>query len=526
MHPVATPHHPAAGHTAALAGPSVVLTLACAVLFMVSVNTTAINTALNAIAGDLMIGSTELAWAVGIYMLACAAFVVSGGRLGDLVGQRRLALGGLAGFVAGALVVASAGGGVQLIAGRLLQGIGAAALMPATMAVVRLVYPPERQGFALGIWGAVGAVGFAMGPLIGGALTDLVGWRWVWWVTVIAGGGFALAALSILRGLPRPAARPRLDLAGTALLAASLFAFVLAVQQGSAWGWLSIPTLGMFTLSLMALGALVPLELRREDPVLHLRLLRNPALIGSALGTGANAMQLIGLLFFFNIYAQASVTLAYSPMIASVALLPFGAAVFVFSLLTGRVCDRFGFRWPIAIGLVLMAIGCGALGMVDLGPGFAALWWGLTLAGVGVGVTFSAPAAAGLRAVRAEVAGEAAGLINVARYLFAALTVAAGTVIFTATGSADLNSVLSQAGIKPAEERILDTTLTGSPAHFASASSALDPAAQEAFRSGAVEGIGGGFQTVMLAMGAGALLSTLLWIVLMRRDGLPRADGG
>ena len=255
-------------------------------------------------------------------------------------------------FALAAALVAAADAAWTAILGRFLQGFGAACLMPATMAILRLAYPPERQGFALGIWGAVGGVAFAVGPLIGGALTDAVSWRWVWWLTVIAGagdGGRGLAASCA--ACRRRSERPRLDLWGVALLPIGLFALILAIQQGPAWGWGAPRTIAAFAVSALSLVALVVIESRRLKPLLHLSLLREPALNAANLGTFANAVFLIGFLYFANIYMQAVVTLDWSAMTASVALLPYGFCVFVASMVIGRVCDRVGFRWPIAVGL-------------------------------------------------------------------------------------------------------------------------------------------------------------------------------
>ena len=164
------PHpHPGSGRRAepGALNPTAVLVTACAGLFLIGVNTTAINTALNSIADQLEMGSSALSWAVGIYMLAVASFVVLGGRLGDLLGERVSFVAGLVSFAIGAVLVATATGAWTLILGRLVQGIGSATLMPATMATLRIAFPPDRQGYALGIWGATGGVAFALGPLIG-----------------------------------------------------------------------------------------------------------------------------------------------------------------------------------------------------------------------------------------------------------------------------------------------------------------------------------------------------------------------
>ncbi len=336
------------GEGAGRVNPTAVLVTSCLGLFLIGVNTTAINTALNAIADQLEMGSSALSWAVGIYMLAVAAFVVLGGRLGDLLGERVTFSIGLITFAIGALLVATASGEVMVILGRLVQGLGSATLMPATMAMLRIAFPLDRQGYALGIWGATGGVAFALGPLIGGVLTDEVSWRWVWWGSLIYAGALGFIALGTLRAMPRPTERPRVDYVGVALLALSLFSLILALQEGPDWGWSSAESFASFAVALAAGAALVAVELRTEEPLLHLRLLRMPPLLGALVGTFANSLFLIGLIFFFNLYAQAVVTLDYSAVTASLALLPFGFSMFVASLLVGRVADRFGFRWPVA----------------------------------------------------------------------------------------------------------------------------------------------------------------------------------
>jgi MFS transporter, DHA2 family, methylenomycin A resistance protein len=496
--------------------PTAVLITACATLFLIGVNTTAINTALNGIADDLHMGPGELGWSVGIYLIAVAGFVIPAGRLGDILGERAAMVAGLVVFAGGAVIIAAASDPWMAILGRFLQGVGSAFLMPATMAVLRVAYPPERQGFALGIWGAVGGVAFAVGPLIGGVLTDEASWRDIWWITFVYAAAAAGLASVTLRAMPRPARRPKLDLLGAALLAVSLFALILAIQQGPEWGWDAAGTIVVFAASAVGFTTLVVVETRVGEPVLQLSLLRIPALAAANLGTFVNALLLIGILFFFNLYAQAIFTLDYSALGASLALLPYGFCVFAASMLIGRVCDRVGFRWPIATGLVLMGIGALLLSRVDASSTYADIWWCAMVLGVGVGITFSAPSAAGLRAVEGKNAGEASGIINVARYLAAALVVTLGTVLFAGAGSDDLNRRLDAGGVPRLEAERLDATLTGAPAQTTAVERTLDRSDRAAFRAGAAEGVAGGFAAVMLALGIICLVSALGWLALMR----------
>src|SRR4029079_18643744 len=178
---------------------------------------------------------------------------------------------------------------------------------------------------------------------MGGVLTDAASWRWVWWITFAVAAILVSVTRSTFRGMPRPSGRPQFDIAGTVLLAVSLFAVILAIQQGPHWGWGAAGTIAAFAVGAGSLIALLVVETRTPNPLLHLRLLRIPALVAANLGTFVNALYLVGILFFFNLYAQAIVTCDSSARAASLSLLPYGASVFGASMVIGRVCDRVGF---------------------------------------------------------------------------------------------------------------------------------------------------------------------------------------
>ena len=518
------PHTAASGDTARRRAhgprPGVVLATGCLALFLLGVNTTAINAALPAIAHDLDVGTGTLSWAVNVYMLAVAALVVLGGRLGDMFGQRTAGLVGLGIFAVGSVLVALSADGTLLVAGRLVQGLGATLVMPATTAVLRLAYPPERQGFAQGVWGAVGGAAFALGPLIGGVLTDELSWRWVWWGSAVWALAVAALAHLTLRALPGREAWAGFDAAGTVLLGVPLFALVLAFQQIPVRGADSAAVVTAFTVSVLGLAALVVVESRRTAPLLHLRLLRRPALVAACVGTGVNTLFLIGLLYFFNLYAQAEATLDYSAVAASVALLPYGACVFATSLLSGPLCDRVGFRLPVALGMLCCAAGALWLARIDGASRYGEVWPGTVVLGLGVGITLSAPSAAGLRTLPAGNAGEGAGIINVVRYLTAALVVSAGTLVFLTEGGRRLDDHLDRAGVARQDDARIDRLLTGVGERLEAVERGLDPAARHAVRQGAAAGLAHGFASVMLWLAVAALVGAVLWTLLVR--GRPR----
>ncbi|HEX6312493.1 MAG TPA: MFS transporter [Acidimicrobiia bacterium] len=490
------------------------LTTSCLTLFLIAVNTTAINTAVSAIADELTVSATTLGWALNAYLLAVAAFVVIGGELGDILGRRRVFLAGLVIYTIAALVVASAESSAQLILGRALQGAGSAFLMPATMSILRDSFPKERQGFALGIWGAVGGIGFALGPLIGGFFTDELSWRWVWWSNLPVVALLVVMAVPFLSGLPKGRAGVRIDWRGAALLGAGLFAVIVALQQGGRWGWTSATILGLLIGGTVLLVAFVLLELRVAAPLVHLRLLRIPAFTGGNLGTFVNALGLIGILYFFNLYVQSVVLFDWSALRASVALLPYGLSVFAASLVVGPLVDRVGARWPIAAGMGLLAAGCWLLSLASPETTYSTLWWPSVIAGLGVGVTFSAPSAAGLREIPPAQAGEGSGVINISRYVGATLVVAVGTVLYSSAGIDALNASLSSAGAGAVEEEKLDRVLTGSPAAVEDTLGELHGEERAAFVDGAGRGTTDGFDAAMLLVAISSVVGAVAWIWL------------
>jgi MFS transporter, DHA2 family, methylenomycin A resistance protein len=492
------------------------LVTACLALFLIAVNTTAINTAVSAIADDLTISSSTLAWALNAYLLAVAAFVVLGGQLGDVLGRKRIFVIGMVLYTLAAIVVASSGSAFQLIGGRALQGAGSAVLMPATMAILHDAFPREKQGVVLGIWGAVGGVAFAVGPLIGGFFTDAVSWRWVWWSNVPVGILALVLAGPMLRGLSSGKKGVRFDIAGIVLLAVGLFTAVLALQQGARWGWGSPSILGLLAMAAVALTLFVLVELRVQAPLVHLRLLRNRVFSAGNVGIFVNSIALIGLLYFFNLYVQSSVLLDYSALLAGIALLPFGIGIFAASLVSGRLADRIGARLPVAVGLALQAVGCFLLWFTKVSTTYSGLWLPTLIVGVGVGMTFSTPSAAGLQAVPPDEAGEASGIINIFRYVGASLVVAVGSLAFTSIGLAEMNRRLDAAGVDRLEEERLDQALTGSPSAISAQANELQGAQRQAFIAGAQRGTVDGFDASMLLITVTSAAGLVTWLVLMR----------
>ena len=262
-------------------------------------------------------------------------------------------------------------------------------------------------------------------------------------------------------------------------------------------------------------------ELRVKAPLVPLRLLRDAVFTAGNIGTFVNAIGLIGILYFFNLYAQSSVLLDYSALLAGAALLPFGMGIFVASLVSGRLADRIGARLPVALGLVLMAVGCFLLYLTDVNTTFRGLWGPTLIAGLGVGMTFSTPSAAGLQHVPPEEAGEASGILNIFRYVGASLIVAVGSLVFSSAGIAELNRQLDAAGVNRPEEEQLDQVLTGSPSAVSSSANGLQGNQRQAFISGVQHGTVEGFDASMMVIAVSSAGGLVVWLVLVRPRGRP-----
>jgi predicted MFS family arabinose efflux permease len=205
---------------------------------------------------------------------------------------------------------------------------------------------------------------------------------------------------------------------------------VFAVEQAPEWGWTSPAFLGIIAVGAVLLAVFVPVELRRDDPIVHFRLLKIRGFVGGNLATFGNAVGLIGLLYFFNLYVQSPALFDYSALEASVVLLPYGITMFFFSIIGGRVADRVGYRWPVAASLIIGAVGFALFSRFTVDTTDADLWLPMVLAGIGIGVTFSTSSAAGMVAVPDDKAGEAAGVINMFRYVGAVFVVTLGSIFY------------------------------------------------------------------------------------------------
>lgn len=409
-----------------------VLTGLTLVTFLLLADDTAVSVAVPAIQNDLEAGFGSIAWVVQVYTLAIAAFVLLAGRLSDRNGARPIFLLGLAVFVLGSLLGGLAPNVAVLIAARAVQGIGAALVAPAALALIASTFSGRDRGVALGIWSGVSASALGAGPLFGAVITEWVGWQWIFLLNVPLGAGAWLLARFLLpRSIPSSAGRG-VDLPGVLLSAVTLVALVMSLGLSGEGGWASPGFLALLLVSVASALLFIARERRARQPLVDLRLFRSRSLTGANLVTLLSTAVMCSLFFFLALYLQTVVGL--SALSAGGALLPLTVSIVVVAPIAGRLADRFGNR-PLAV-VGMLALAAALLGMGTLGlrsDGIALPAW-LALAGIGIGIARTPTTSAALSGAGGSTYGMAAGILSTAQAMGLALGIAVMSVILSSCG--------------------------------------------------------------------------------------------
>jgi len=395
--------------------------------FVLTVEDSAIAVALPALGRELGLGLSGLEWVVNAYTVAIAVLLLTGGRLGDVLGHRRVLLMGLVLFASASLLAGLAGTGGVLIGARAAQGAGAALIMPATLAMVVAVFPDRRRGMALGVYAGVGAAALALGPLVGALVSEALGWRWIFLMNVPLGViGLLVAAFALPERAPGRAGRG-LDVPGLMVSALAVLLLVFALTEGGA----PIRVITLLAGSALALLVFLAVERRRPAPLIA------PGTFRSRRTTGANAAMLLStavmcsIFFFISLYLQTVV--GYSALKAGASFLQMTAFIVAVAPLAGRISDRLGPRLPATSGLVLLAIGLGLLTGLDVDADPWRLLPALAVVGLGVGLTTTPITAAALDGLPDGEAGVAAGILNTSRMIGLTLGISIMGAIMTSS---------------------------------------------------------------------------------------------
>jgi EmrB/QacA subfamily drug resistance transporter len=488
------------------------LGVVCVATFMLLLDITVVNTALPAIQSDLGGSFTDLQWVIDAYALSLAALVLTAGSLADRLGRRRVFAIGLAIFSIASLLCALAPDPTFLNLARGLQGVGGAIMFAVSLALVAQEFPsgPER-GMAMGIYGATIGIAVAIGPLVGGVLTDGLGWEWVFLLNVPIG----LAAVAITYWKVAESRDPnatRIDWAGLLTFSAGLFVLVLALVRANAEGWGSTLIVSLFAAAAVLMAAFVAVERRVSEPMLPLGFFRRRAFTGVQLAAFAVSGSMFALFLYLTLYLQSF--LGYSPIEAGIRYLPITIASFIVAPISGVLLAKIQARYLMSAGLALTGVGLLAMGGLSLDSEWTALLLGFILSGVGVGLLNPVIADVALSVVPKEQSGMAAGINDTFRQVGIAVGIAAWGAIFLGAGAAKVQGVAPAVGGEEARQ-LVEATSSG---NLSQALTAVPQQAREATRNAAEQGFLHGLNEIVLL---GALLSfagavLALWLVRER----------
>jgi EmrB/QacA subfamily drug resistance transporter len=470
-------------------------------LFMVMLDNTVVNVALPSIQKDFDSSLSALEWTVNAYTLTFAVLLVTGGRLGDIFGRRRMFLFGVVVFALASATIGFAPSDGWLVASRAIQGVGAAFMMPGTLSIITNAFPPEERGKAIGTWAGVSAIALAVGPLVGGWLTEDVSWRAIFFINLPVAVGAIIVTLFAAHESRDETVGRAVDIPGIATLTITLASLVFALVEGNSWGWGSPEIIGLLVLSVVALVLFVVIEKHAATPIVDFDALRSKQFLGSNIVAFMVSFGMLGMFFFLALYMQN--ILGFSPLEAGVRFLPTTIVVIFAGPIAGRLADRIGPRPLMVAGLLIIAGSLFWQSFIDVDTGYGFLAPAFVLMGLGIGLVMSPMSMAAMNAVDRSKAGVASGTLSMFRMVGGTFGVAALGALLASIGHHDINQSLPQlpAG---ARDRLADGL--GSGAGLNDAPPQVVDAAHAAF----VDALGTSLTISAIAVAVGAVLAWLL----------------
>jgi EmrB/QacA subfamily drug resistance transporter len=411
---------------------------------MVVLDASIVNVALPSIGTALDFSQENLSWVVNAYVLTFGGFLLLGGRMADLLGRRRVFMGGLILFALASLAGGLATNETQLIAARAVQGLGAAILSPAALSIVTTTFRDgAERNKALGVWGAVAGSGGAAGVLLGGVLTEWAGWEWVLWVNVPIGIAAAAIAPTLLAESRSESRNRAFDVAGAVSITAALSIFVYALVDANAAGWGSVQTVGLFGVTALLFAAFVAIERRSSSPVVPFRIFRIQTVTGANVVGLLIGASLFSMFFYISLYMQQ--VLGYSAIKTGLSYLPLALTIIVAAGVASQLTTKIGFKPVLAAGMVFIAAGLLWFSQVPSDGTFLANILGPSLlAAIGLGLAFVTSTIAAVSGVADHEAGLASGLINTTQQVGGALGLAVlSAIAISVTGSATSPAALT-----------------------------------------------------------------------------------
>ncbi|MGF1340446.1 MFS transporter [Streptomyces flavovirens] len=414
-------------------------------LFMVNLDSSVVAIANPEIGRDLNASTADLQWVTNAYLIAMAALLILGGKLGDRFGRHTVYLVGTFGFTLASVAIALSGSIEGVITFRAVQGLFAALLIPNTLGLLRAVFPPQKFGMAVGLWAMVASCSTALGPIVGGLLIEHVNWESVFYVNAPIGVVALVFSLFVLPSSKDSTGHHRFDVPGVVLLAVGLVALIFGVVKGETWGWTSGGTLGSIAAGLCVLAVFCWYETRLAHPLLPMRLFRNRSLTIGALVTAINFFVMLGVIFFVMLYLQN--VRGFTPVEAGVRTLPFSLATVVAAPLGAALTQRFGPRVTMPAGMALQAVA--ALWMLtwEAGSSYASLWPPFLAIGLGVGIVMSASSDAIVGNAPRKDGGVAGGLQATSLQIGGALGTSVLVSLISGKVGSTLTGELTSAGV-------------------------------------------------------------------------------
>jgi EmrB/QacA subfamily drug resistance transporter len=425
----------------------------CFALFMIMLDNTVVNVALPSIQRSLHASLSSLEWTVNAYTLSFAVLLVTGGRMGDIFGRRRMFLFGVVLFAASSAAIGLAPTDTWLVAGRAVQGIGAAFMMPGTLSIISNEFPPAERGRAIGTWAGVSALALALGPVVGGALTEYVSWRAIFYINVpVAAAAVAVTLFAAHESRDQTIDR-RVDIPGIATLSVGLTALILALVESNSWGWGSGRILGLLVGSAVALVVFVLVELRVPAPMVQFEFFKSRSFFGANAIALIVSFSMLAMFFFTALYIQN--ILGYSPLQAGVRFLPSTLMIVAIAPISGRLADRIGPRIPMTIGLAITSASLFLQTRITDGTGYSHLLPAFVLMGIGMALVMSPMSTAAMNAVSVEKAGVASGILSMNRMVGGTLGVALLGTVFQSMSKDRLDSNLAHVALAPGQRTAL-----------------------------------------------------------------------
>ncbi|MBX5470548.1 MAG: MFS transporter [Thermoleophilaceae bacterium] len=432
----------------------------CFALFMVMLDNTVVNVALPSIQKDLGTSISALEWTVNAYTLTFAVLLVTGGRLGDIFGRRRVFLFGVVLFALSSAAIGLSPSEWLLVAGRALQGVGAAFMMPGTLSIISHEFPPHERGRAIGTWAGVSALALAVGPVVGGALTEYVSWRAIFFLNLPVAAGAVAVTLFAAHESRDTTIEKKVDAPGIAAISAGLTALVLALVEGNDWGWGSGRIVALLAVAAVGLVAFAAIETRVRVPMVQFSFFRSRSYLGTNVVAFIVSFAMLAMFFFIALYMQN--ILGYSPLEAGVRFLPSTVMIIITAPIAGRLSDRIGPKPLMVAGLALSAVALYLQSRIDVSTSYSDLLPAFVIMGVGMGLTMSPMSTAAMNAVSVDKAGVASGILSMSRMVGGTFGVAVIGALFQSLSRNRLEDTLDAVRLTPGQRAsIVDQIAAG-----------------------------------------------------------------